>query len=441
MLHTPMTDALLACSDRVQAALARARSPESAHVFTRLYAESSVAQAQAVDAATTQGVRLGALHGCLVSIKDNVDVAGETTCAGSVVCQDEPAAVQDAVVVQRLRAAGAVVLGKTQMSEFAFSGVGINPHHGTPANPCDDAVLRVPGGSSSGAAVSVSRGLVHAGIGTDTGGSIRIPAALCGLVGFKASQSRIPRQGVMALSRSLDTVGALTRSVADNLHIDAVLSQQPLPNTPADLRGMRFAVPQSIVLDDLAPAVSRAFAQALTRISEAGAQVVDLPFHELAEIAPRSLPGGFSPVEGFAAHHARLARGAAQMDPRVVARMRLGQGVSALDYLGLIDRRREWIARAEAVLQGFDAMLCPTVPLVAPELAPLLHDDEAFFHVNRLLLRNPSVINYLDGCAFSLRCHAAGELPVGLMVSAPQGADARLAQIALALEPLLSSGV
>jgi aspartyl-tRNA(Asn)/glutamyl-tRNA(Gln) amidotransferase subunit A len=421
----------------VTRSLQQAHSEAAKHVFTHSFADQALAQARAADAARQAGAPLGVLHGLPITLKDNYDLAGQTTMAGTVVCEGEPPAAQDAVAVTRLRQAGAVILGKTNMSEFAFSGVGINPHYGTPRNPCDVAVARVPGGSSSGAAVSVALGLALAGLGSDTGGSIRIPAALCGLVGFKSTQSRIPLQGVMELSRTLDTVGAITRNVRDSLVVEGVLSQQPLLAEAADLRGVRFAVPQTLFLDELDPAVAQAFARALTRISAAGAQVVELPLSALSEIAARSQPGGFSPVEGFAAHHARLARAPERIDPRVAARMALGEGVSAVDYLSLHNRRHEWIAHMEAELQGFDAMLSPTVALVAPELAPLVADDAAFFKANRLLLRNPSAINYLDGCAFSLPCQAAGELPVGLMVSAVRGLDARLAAIALALEPLL----
>jgi len=325
------------------------------------------------------------------------------------------------------------------MSEFAFSGVGINPHHGTAANPADPAHARVPGGSSSGAAVSVALGLAEVGIGTDTGGSIRIPAALCGLVGYKSTQSRIPCKGVMELSRTLDTVGSITRSVRACLAVDAVLSQQPLPTDATELRGLRFAVPQTLMMDDVDATVAQAFARTLRRISEAGAQVVEIPFTALGDIAALSMPGGFSPIESYAAHYARLERGAHQIDHRVVARMMLGKGISAQDYLELHNRRHAWIAAAEQTLQGFDAMLCPTVPMVAPLTEPLLKDDEAFFKVNRLLLRNPSAINYMDGCAWSLPCHEAGELPVGLMVSGVAGQDAHLARVALALENLINS--
>ena len=424
---------------RVAHALDAASKAPAQHVFTQLYAETARATAQTCDAQAQAGRSLGALHGVCITLKDNIDVAGETTMAGGVVCAGEKPALHDAPVVQRLRDAGAVVLGKTNMSEFAFSGVGINPHHGTPANPADPSQSRVPGGSSAGAAVSVALGLAEVGIGTDTGGSIRIPAALCGLVGYKSTQARIPCTGVMELSRTLDTVGSITRSVRACLAVDAVLSQQPLPTNALNLRGLRFAVPQTLMLDDVDVTVANAFARTLRRISEAGAQVVEIGFNALGDIAALSMPGGFSPIEGYAAHHARLERGAHTIDPRVVARMALGKGISAQDYLELHNRRHAWMAAAEQTLHGFDAMLCPTVPMVAPLVEPLLTDDEAFFKVNRLLLRNPSAINYMDGCAWSLPCHGAGELPVGLMVSGLAGQDAHLAQMALALENLMNS--
>ncbi len=424
---------------RVASALEGVANPAAQHVFTQLHADAAHATAQYCDAEAQAGRSLGALHGVCITLKDNIDVAGEATMAGGVVCAGEAPALHDAPVVQRLRDAGAVVLGKTNMSEFAFSGVGINPHHGTPANPCDAAQERVPGGSSSGAAVSVALGLAEVGIGTDTGGSIRIPAALCGLVGYKSTQVRIPRTGVMELSRTLDTVGSITRSVRACLVVDAVLSQQPLPTDAANLRGLRFAVPQTLMMDDVDATVGQAFARTLRRISAAGAQVVEIPFTALGDIAALSLPGGFSPIEGYAAHHVRLERGAHQIDHRVVARMMLGKGISAQDYLELHNRRHAWIAAAEQTLHGFDAMLCPTVPMVAPLTQPLLQDDEAFFKVNRLLLRNPSAINYMDGCAWSLPSHEAGELPVGLMVSGVARQDAHLARVALALETLINS--
>lgn len=432
-------DTSTTATHRVASALEGAASPAAQHVLTQLYADAARASAQHCDVQAQAGQSRGVLHGVCITLKDNIDVAGETTMVGGVVCAGEAPALHDAPVVQRLRNAGAVLLGKTNMSEFAFSGVGINPHHGTPANPADPAHARVPGGSSSGAAVSVALGLAEVGIGTDTGGSIRIPAALCGLVGYKSTQSRIPCTGVTELSRTLDTVGSITRSVRACLAVDAVLSQQALPADAIELRGLRFAVPQTLMMDDVDATVAQAFARTLRRIREAGAQVVEIPFTALGDIAVLSMPGGFSPIESYAAHHARLERGAHQIDHRVVARMMLGKGISAQDYLELHNRRHAWIAAAEQTLQGFDAMLCPTVPMVAPLTEPLLQDDEAFFKVNRLLLRNPSAINYMDGCAWSLPCHETGELPVGLMVSGLAGQDAHLARVALALENLINS--
>jgi aspartyl-tRNA(Asn)/glutamyl-tRNA(Gln) amidotransferase subunit A len=426
-------------TQRVASALECAASPAAQHVFTQIYADAARASAQHCDVQAQAGQSRGVLHGVCITLKDNIDVAGETTMVGGVVCAGEAPALHDAPVVQRLRNAGAVVLGKTNMSEFAFSGVGINPHHGTPANLADPAHARVPGGSSSGAAVSVALGLAEVGIGTDTGGSIRIPAALCGLVGYKSTQARIPCTGVMELSRTLDTVGSITRSVRACLAVDAVLSQQALLADAIELCGLRFAVPQTLMMDDVDATVAQAFARTLRRIREAGAQVVEIPFTALGDIAVLSMPGGFSPIESYAAHHARLERGAHQIDHRVVARMMLGKGISAQDYLELHNRRHTWIASAQQTLQGFDAMLCPTVPMVAPLIEPLLKDDEAFFKVNRLLLRNPSAINYMDGCAWSLPCHERGELPVGLMVSGLGGQDAHLARVALALENLINS--
>ncbi|WP_310625106.1 amidase [Limnohabitans sp.] len=432
-------DTSTTATQRVVSALEGAASPAAQHVFTQLYADAARATSQQRDAQAQAGRSLGALHGVCITLKDNIDVAGETTMAGGVVCAGEAPALQDAPVVQRLRDADAVVLGKTNMSEFAFSGVGINPHQGTPVNPADTTQARVPGGSSSGAAVSVALGLAEVGIGTDTGGSIRIPAALCGLVGYKSTQARIPRTGVMELSRTLDTVGSITRSVRACLAVDAVMSQQPLPTDAANLRGLRFAVPQTLMMDDLDATVSQAFARTLRHIAEAGAQVVEIPFQALGDIAALSMPGGFSPIEGYAAHHARIAHGAERIDPRVVARMMLGKGISAQDYLELHRRRNAWIEAAQQTLCGFDAMLSPTVAMVAPLIAPLLDDDDAFFKVNRLLLRNPAAINYMNGCAWSLPCHQAGELPVGLMVSSTAGQDAHLARVALGLENFMYS--
>lgn len=424
-------------TDHVQRVLQAARTPAARHVFTRLYEAQALATAQEIDQRRQRGEPLGPLAGLPVSIKDLYDVAGETTRAGAPVCEGEPVAPADAVAVARLRSAGAVVVGKTSMSEFAFSGVGINPHDGTPRNPADPHVARIPGGSSSGAAVSVALGLCVAALGSDTGGSIRIPAALCGLVGFKNTQSRVPTGGAMALSRTLDTVCAMTRSVRQAVVVDGVLSGQMLEVTPTPLAGRRFLVPDSVMFDDIEAPVAQAFERSARALSRLGATLVHAPAPWVAEVAALNAPGGLSPIEGWAEHRHRIADRLDRLDPRVAARMTLGRDVSAADYLQLLRNRQAWRLRAEQALQGFDALLCPTVPLVAPALEPLLSSDEAFFAANRLLLRNTFVINFMDGCSISLPCHRPGDLPVGLMLSAPGGRDAELLGVAMMVEAAL----
>jgi len=426
------------CEAWVEQSLADAAQPHAAHVFTHLWAESALASARHADAQRRSGVRLGPLAGLPVTIKDLFDVAGETTTSGSVVCASEAPAECDAPPVARLRASGAALLGKTNMSEFAFSGVGYNPHWGTPANPADAALARIPGGSSSGAAVSVGLGLAVTGLGSDTGGSLRIPAALCGLVGFKGSQSRVTRMGAMELARSLDTVGAITRCVNDAWLLDAVLSGQALSLRQRSVKGLRLAVPTTLMQDELDADVSQAFARSLSRLSAAGALIEEVTWAELGEIATLNAPGGFSPVEAYAAHRHRLAADGARFDQRVAQRMALGQGVSAADYLTMIDQRRAWIARSNGVMQGFDAVMCPTVPMVAPAIDATCASDAAFFAANRLLLRNTFAINYWDGCAISMPCQAPGDLPVGLMLARANGDDADLLGVALAIEAALA---
>jgi aspartyl-tRNA(Asn)/glutamyl-tRNA(Gln) amidotransferase subunit A len=421
----------------VAGALEKATQSAAKSVFTKMYPEAALAAARAADAVHKAGIAQPALAGLPVSIKDLYGVAGETTMAGSVVCKGEPAQTHDAPVVARLRAAGSAIVGKTNMTEFAFSGIGINPHYGTPVNPTDQTIARVPGGSSSGAGVSVALGLSVAGLGSDTGGSIRIPAALCGIVGFKSTQKRVPLEGALELSRALDTVCALTRSVQDCITVDAVLSGAMLPVRRRPIAGMRLAVPQTMVLDGLDNTVAQAFDRSLSILSEAGAQIIEIPMTEFADIPKVNAPGGLSPIEAYAVHHERLARAQAQFDQRVAARVMLGAPISAQQYIAILDKRRAWIASVERAIEGYDALMCPTVPTVAPELEKLIASDEAFFKANGQMLRNTFTINLLDGCSYSLPCHREGELAVGLMLSSVHGDDARLSAVALAVEDAL----
>ena len=422
-------------------ALARAQDAagEGARVFTKLYAESALAQARASDTLRAAGIVRSAVEGLPISIKDLFDIEGETTMAGSVAREGEPAADANADVVQRLIAAGAVIIGRTNMTEFAYSGLGINPHYGTPLNPYDRATGRIPGGSSSGAAVSVADGMAVAGIGSDTGGSVRIPAALCGLTGFKPSAWRVSMQGVLPLSANLDSIGPIAASVRCCAELDAILSGDggPVPEAMA-LRGLRLAVPTTLALDAMEKHVADSFAAAVAKLKEAGALVEEIAIPEFAELGNINSKGGFTAAEAWAWHRDLIARAGKRYDPRVVSRIMRGQDMSAADYLDLLDAREAWVAAVDHRIAGYDALIMPTTPIVAPAVADLVASDEAYYAANGLILRNPTLINFLDGCALSLPCHAPGTAPVGLMISGSNGADRRILAVGLAVEALLA---
>lgn len=405
-----------------QSALDRIAAPagEGARAFTRVYADRSLQLARVSDSLRAAGMTRSPIEGLTVSVKDLFDVAGEPTTAGSTVLRDASPAVQDAAVVRRLLAAGAVLIGKTNMTEFAYSGLGINPHYGTPANPWDRSARRIPGGSSSGAGVAVADGMCFAGIGSDTGGSVRIPAALCGITGFKPTARRLPSAGMLPLAPSLDAVGVMAADVAGCAALDAVLSGEAAmagAASPRSLRQARFAVPTTLVLEGMDATVAAAFHASLTRLSAAGVQIVELAFPEFDELAGFNAGGGFAAAEAWAWHAELIERSAAGYDPRVISRIRRGQDFSARAYLKLIAQRADWQRRVMARMAGFDALLMPTVPTVAPTIAELEADEALYFRVNGAMLRNPSVINFLDGCAISLPCQAPGEAPVGLTIA------------------------
>ncbi|MFD4836829.1 amidase [Achromobacter sp. NPDC058515] len=424
-----------------EAALARARDEagEGARVFTKLYAEAALAQARASDTLRAAGIVRSLVDGLPISIKDLFDIEGETTMAGSVAREGEPAAEANAEVVQRLIAAGAVIIGRTNMTEFAYSGLGINPHYGTPLNPYDRATGRIPGGSSSGAAVSVADGMAVAGIGSDTGGSVRIPAALCGLTGFKPSAWRVSMAGVLPLSANLDSIGPIAASVRCCAELDAILSGDGGPAPQAmPLRGLRLAVPTTLALDAMDKHVSESFGAAVQSLKDAGALVDEIAIPEFAELGAINSKGGFTAAEAWAWHRDLIARAGKRYDPRVVSRIMRGQDMSAADYLDLLDAREAWVAAVDHRIAGYDALIMPTTPIVAPAVADLQASDDAYYAANGLILRNPTLINFLDGCALSLPCHAAGTAPVGLMIAGSNGADRRILGVGLAVEDLLA---
>lgn len=378
------------------------------------------------------------LAGLPVSIKDLFDVAGQTTAAGSTVLAGAAAARADCPAVARLRGAGAVLAGRTNMVEFAFSGVGINPHYGTPRNPADPAIARIPGGSSSGAAVSVATGAALVGLGSDTGGSIRIPAALCGIVGFKSTARLVPTLGALPLSTSLDSVCALTRSVRDAVTVHEVLAARTVQLTGKPLPSYRLAVARTQMQDALDDTVAQAFERSLRVLRQAGARIEEIALEEISDLAAINASGGLSAAESYAWHRTLIAGHQAEYDPRVAQRILRGARMSAADYIDLLAARQQWMARMEARLSGFDAVLSPTVPIVAPSVASVLDDDDEFFRVNGLLLRNTAVVNMLDGCAISLPCHRPGQLPVGLMLWHAALHDDAVLDLALQVETALA---
>jgi aspartyl-tRNA(Asn)/glutamyl-tRNA(Gln) amidotransferase subunit A len=424
----------------VEACLARIEDSTGEGRRTFLYVDraAALAQADVVDALRSSGAPLAPYAGIPISIKDLFDIEGQITRAGSTVLSQRAPAAADALSVARLRRAGLVLIGRTNMTEFAFSGLGLNPHYGTPRNPWQRSQGHVPGGSSSGAAVSVADGMAHAGLGTDTGGSCRIPAAFTGLVGYKPTAHRVPLQGLVPLSPSLDSIGPIARSVACCARLDALLADEPpVSLSDCSLAGQRLAVPRTFVLEDLDRQVAADFERALSRLSAAGAHIEEIEVPEFAEIPAIHAKGTLATAESFAWHRDLLATHAAAYDPRVRARIQIGATQSAADYLGLLAARKVFIAEVGRRIAGFDALAMPTVPVIPPRIADLATDD-AYFRINSLVLRNSTVINFLDGCAISIPIHESGQAPVGLTLACRADLDRQLFRCAAAAEAVLA---
>ena len=424
--------------DRLEECLARIDEPsgEGARTFLSLYPEVAREAADAADARARDGTPLGPLDGVIVSIKDLFDVAGETTRAGSTTLDDAPPARINAPVVQRLRNAGAVIVGKTNMSEFAFTGVGANPHYGTPGNPFDRG--RVPGGSSSGAAVSVADDMCEIAIGTDTGGSTRIPAALCGVVGYKPTKERVPTAGAFPLSPTLDSVGPLARSVKACAKADAVLAGElPWALEPAPLSGLRIGIPQGVPLDELDAEVGSRFEMALDRIAQAGVHLLDRKFALFDDMARVQSAATIATVEAYHIHEERIETRGDAYDPMIRRRIESGSMVSPRDYPAMLGERRKLARAMDSQLADLEALVLPTTPIVAPTMSDV-SDPRLFNENNRLLLRNTAIANFFDLCAISLPMPGPGGLPAGLMLFARRGEDRRLFAVAASIERLLA---
>jgi aspartyl-tRNA(Asn)/glutamyl-tRNA(Gln) amidotransferase subunit A len=431
---------MIPARERLEAALARIddRKGEGARACLTVYRAAARAAADAADARAKASITLGPLDGALVSIKDLFDVAGEVTRAGSkVIAEEGKPAQRDAPVVQHLRAAGAVILAKTNMTEFAFSGVGCNPHFGTPGNPADRA--RIPGGSSSGGAVAVADRMCEIAIGSDTGGSTRIPAALCGIVGFKPSRRRVPTQGAFPLSYTLDSIGPMARSVADCANADAVMAgEAPRALEPAPLANLRVGVAQGPPLDRLDDSVGKRFPAALDRLEKAGVRLSAEKLALIERMTEVNAKGGVLPAEAFSIHRERLARRGEAIDPNVRARLERAQTIAAADYIDMTRARAELAQAMDARLADLDVLAMPTTPIVAPLIAEVAATED-FARRNALLLRNTAMWNFFDCCAISLPLPRDGGLPTGLMLVARNGQDHRLLRIAAAVEKALAA--
>jgi aspartyl-tRNA(Asn)/glutamyl-tRNA(Gln) amidotransferase subunit A len=434
-------------TQQTETALARIADPagEGARAFIRVDADHARAAARASDALRAAGLARSPLEGVPVSVKDLFDIAGQVTLGGSVALRGAPPAARNAPVVDRLLAAGAVIVGRTNMSEFAFSGLGINPHHGTPRNPWGRTAGgggRIPGGSSSGAAVSVTDGMALLAIGSDTAGSVRVPAALCGLAGFKPTARRVPTQGALPLSTTLDAIGPIAACVRDCVLADAVLAGDDaaaaLTLAPLPLAGARLAVPATLMLDNLDSTVAAAFEHACAALSRLGARITSVALPELAELAGINARGTLQAAEAWAWHRTLLASKSVAYDPRVRVRIETGAAMSAADYIDLHAARRRWIAALTQRMTPYDALIAPTAPCIAPDIAATAADDATYLRLNSLILRNTAPINFWDGCALSIPCHEPDSAPVGLMIAGPALSDARILAWGLAIEAALA---
>jgi aspartyl-tRNA(Asn)/glutamyl-tRNA(Gln) amidotransferase subunit A len=413
------------------------QSGEGARTFIHVDAEAAVAAAEAMDRLRAAKAAPSRFAGIPVSIKDLFDIKGQVTRAGSRALDDSAPAEADAPVVARLRRAGFIVIGRTNMTEFAYSGIGINPHYDTPKGAWQRGVGHVPGGSSSGAAVSVVDGMAHGALGTDTGGSCRIPAAYNGIVGFKPTQRRVPLEGGVPLSFTLDSFGPLARTVQCCAVLDAVLANEPIVALqPRPVKGMRLAVPTTIALDELEDAVARTFERALETLSRQGALIERIEVPEFLDVAPMQAKGGFTAAESYAWHRFLLVSKGDVYDPRVYSRILRGESLSAADYIDLLNARRSLIAHATARLAPYDALILPTTANTPPRIADMA-DEKAFTKANLLSLRNCTLINMIDGCAISLPAHREGDVPVGLMLAATGGLDRRIFELAAGMEGLI----
>ncbi len=426
--------------DLVEQVLSAIEGYHDQAIFIEVTAARARKEAGAARSRLRAGKPLSPLDGVPMAWKDLFDVEGRVTTAGSIVLKGDAPAARDAAVLAAAVAAGLVTVGLVNMTEFAYSGIGLNPHYGTPRNPRDRAVARSPGGSSSGSGVAVAAGLVPLAIGTDTGGSVRIPASFNGVVGYKSSTGRYPMDGAFPLSRSLDSLGPLASTVEDCVLVDAALCGDPVPAAHrAPIETLRIFIPETLVFDGCEPEVRANFEAAIERMASAGATIERRPFPAFAAILELTAKHGhLVGAEALHVHQRRvLGPDAERMDRRVVSRILLAQKMTAADLVEVIQARARLIAEVDATI-GDAIIAYPTTPHVAMPMAPLEADDQVFFRANAKTLRNTMVGNFLDWCGVAIPSGVgAGGMPTSLLLSAAHGRDAAVLSAALSLEPII----
>jgi len=426
--------------DLVEQTLAAIAAFPDQTIFTQVTAARARKEAKAARARLRAGLPLSPLDGVPVAWKDLFDVEGRVTTAGSKALARNAPAREDAALIKAAGRAGLVLIGLVNMSEFAFSGIGLNPHFGTPRNPHDQKIARAPGGSSSGSGVVVATGLTTLAIGTDTGGSIRVPASFNGVVGYKTSSGHFPMDGAFPLSRTLDTLGPLADTVEDCMLADAALRGAVAPEARRGaVADLRLYVPETVVLEGCQPAVVANFEAAIDRLAGAGAKIERRPLPQLQAVQDLTARRGpLVSAEALHVHRERVSGPDAEiMDRRVVKRIRQGETMTAFDLVDVLHSRQRLIAEARAAI-GAAIVAFPTTPNVAMPIAPLEADDELFARENLKTLRNTALGNFLDWCGVAIPCGVDGDgMPTSLLLSAPHGRDAAVLSAALTAETII----
>ena len=414
-------------------------SEDGRRAFITVNSDAARAEADRVDAMRAAGAALPPFAGVTLSVKDLYDIAGEITRAGSRVLDGAATAARDCGVVARLRAAGFNIIGRTNMTEFAYSGLGMNPHHGNPRSPWERDVDggRVAGGSSSGSAVSISDGMSAATIGSDTGGSTRAPAVFCGIVGLKPTTTHMPSDGIYPLSTSFDAAGPMGHSTDCCAVMDDIMAGGAgRAETPFPVAGLRLAIPRGYLFDELDPEVAAGFEATVARLSAAGAIISDISLDILEELRPANRPKSIVSAEAFAIHRDQLAARRDGYDPYVATRLDGGSDILAADYIAMHRERDATCVAVQAVTRPFDALLLPTSPCVPPKIAPL-DTTEALMKASARVLRNTALSNYLDRPTITIPCHRAGQAPIGLSLMGSRHHDRRLLAIAAGVEGIV----